>query len=128
MKLDYHLITVTNGSNGSSKMVTGLLSQIKNEQPHNHSVFRLKTRSLKPNTVTANLHTILHFIFWPILISITLLATEGKLIGTWYYEDFVGPAHTLWFLGMWLLGIVPFLIIVVTAKLFKRIIKRPAED
>ena len=72
--------------------------------------------------------TILHFIIWPILISITLLATEGKLIGTWYYEDFAGPAHTLWFLGMWLLGIVPFLIIVAAAYLFKRIRKRLAED
>ena len=91
-------------------------------------MFVLKTRSTKPNTVTTNLRTILHLITWPILISIALLATEGKLIGTWYYDDFVGPAHTLWFLGMWLLGIVPFLIIVVTAELFKRIIKRPAED
>ena len=72
--------------------------------------------------------TILHFIIWPILISIALLATEGKLISTWYYEDFVGPAHTLWFLGMWLLGIVPFLIIVAAAYLFKRIRKRLAED
>ena len=70
----------------------------------------------------------LHFIIWPILISIALLATEGKLIGTWYYEDFVGPAHTLWFLGMWLLGIVPFLIIVAVAYPFIRILKRPAED
>ena len=78
--------------------------------------------------MTANLRTILHFIIWPILISIALLATEGKLVGTWQYADFVRPANTLWFLGMWLLGIVPFLIIVVTAKLFKRIIKRPAED
>lgn len=59
--------------------------------------------------------TILHFIIWPILTSIVLLATGGKLIGTWDYEDFVGPAHTLWFLGMWLLGIVPFLIIVAAA-------------
>ena len=78
--------------------------------------------------MTANFRTILHFIIWPILISIALLATEGKLIGTWYYEDFVGPAHTLWFLGMWLLGIVPFLIIVAAAYLFIRILKRPAED
>ena len=59
--------------------------------------------------------TILHFIIWPILTSIALFATEGKLIGTWDYEDFVGPAHTQWFLGMWLLGIVPFLIIVAAA-------------
>ena len=59
--------------------------------------------------------TILHFIIWPILTSIALLATGGKLIATWDYEDFVGPAHTLWFLGMWLLGIVPFLIIVAAA-------------
>ena len=70
----------------------------------------------------------LHFIIWPILISIALLATEGKLLGTWYYEDFVGPAHTLWFLGMWFLGIVPILIIVAAAYLFIRILKRPAED
>ena len=72
--------------------------------------------------------TVLHFIIWPILISITLLAIEGKLISTWYYDDFVGPAHTLWFLGVWLLGIVPFLIIVAAAQLFKHILKRPAED
>ena len=72
--------------------------------------------------------TILHLIIWPILISIVLLATEGKLIGTWDYEDFVGPAHSLWFLGMWLLGIVPFLIIVAAVQLFKRILKRPTED
>ena len=78
--------------------------------------------------MTANLRTILHFIIWPILISIALLATEGKLISTWYYDDFVGPAHTLWFLGMWLLGIVPYLIIVAAAQLFKRILKRPAKD
>ena len=91
-------------------------------------MFRLKARSLKPNTVTVNLRTILHFITWPILISIALLATEGKLVGTWYYNDFVGPAHTLWFLGMWLLGIVPFLIMVTAAHLFKRIFKRHAED
>ena len=78
--------------------------------------------------MTANLRTILHFIIWPILISIALLATEGKLVDTWQYADFVGPAHTLWFLGMWLLDIVPFSIIFVTAKLFKRIFKRPAED
>ena len=88
----------------------------------------VETRSLKTNTVTINLHTILHFIIWPILISIVLLAIEGKLVGSWHYDDFVGPAHTLWLLGMWLLGIVPFLIIVVTAKFFKRILKRPAED
>ena len=91
-------------------------------------MFVLKTRFTKPNTVTTNLRTILHLITWPILISIALLATEGKLIGTWYYEDFVGPAHTLWFVGMWLLGIVPFLIIVAAAYLVKRILKRPAED
>ena len=78
--------------------------------------------------MTVNLRTILHFITWPILISIALLATEGKLFGTWYYNDFVGPAHTLWFLGMWLLGIVPFLIMVTAAHLFKRIFKRHAED
>jgi uncharacterized membrane protein len=78
--------------------------------------------------VTANLRTILHFIIWPILISIALLATEGKLIGTWYYDDFVGPAYTLWFLGMWLLGIVPFLFIVAAAYLLKRIFKRPTKD
>jgi len=88
----------------------------------------LKTRSLKPNIVTTNLHIILHCFIWPILISIVLLAIEGKLINTWYYEDFVGPAHTQWFLGMWLLGIVPFLTIVAAAQLFKRILKRPAED
>jgi uncharacterized membrane protein len=88
-------------------------------------VFVLKTRSTKPNTVTTNLRTILHLIIWPILISIALLAIEGKLIGTWYYDDFVGPAHTLWFLGMWLLGIVPFLIIVAAAHFFKRILKQP---
>ena len=75
-----------------------------------------------------NMPTVLHFIIWPILISIALLAIEGKLISTWYYDDFVGPAHTLWFLGMWLLGIVPFLIIVAAAQLFKHILKRPAED
>jgi uncharacterized membrane protein len=57
------------------------------------------------------------------LISIALLAIEGKLISTWYYDDFVGPAHTLWLLGMWLLGIVPFLIIVATAYFFKRFLK-----
>ena len=75
--------------------------------------------------MTTNLGAILHCIIWPILISITLLAIEGKLIGTWYYDDFVGPAHTLWFLGMWLLGIVPFLIIVAAAHFFKRILKLP---
>ena len=88
----------------------------------------LKTRSLKPNTVTINLRTILQFIIWPILISIVLLAIEGKLVGTWHYDDFVGPVHTLWFLGMWLIGIVPFLIIVAEGQLFKRIVKRQAED
>ena len=73
--------------------------------------------------MTANLRTILHFIIWPILISIVLLAIEGKLVGTWHYDDFVGAAHTLWFLGMWLLGIVPFLIIVAAAYLFQRMFK-----
>ena len=71
------------------------------------------------------MRTAFHFISGPILISITLLAIEGKLIGTWYYDDFVGPAHTLWFLGMWLLGIMPFLIIVASAHFFKRILKQP---
>ena len=88
----------------------------------------LKTRSLKPNTVTINLRTILQFIIWPILISIVLLAIEGKLVGTWHSDDFAGPVHTLWFLGMWLLGIVPFLIIFAAAQLFKRIVKRQVED
>ena len=78
--------------------------------------------------MTANLRTILHFIIWPILISIVLLAIEGKLVGTWHYDDFVGPAHILWFLGMWLLGVVPFLIIFAAAQLFKHIVKRQAED
>ena len=73
--------------------------------------------------MATNLRTILHLITWPILISIVLLAIEGKLVGTWHYDDFVGPAHTLWFLGMWLLGIVPFLIIVAAAYLFQRMFK-----
>ena len=69
----------------------------------------------------SNLCSILHMIIWPILISVALLALEGKLIGTWHYDDFVGPAHSLWLLGMWLLGIVPFLIIVAAAYLLKRL-------
>ena len=71
------------------------------------------------------MRTIFHIVSWPVLISVALLAIEGKLIGTWHYDDFVGPAHTLWFLGMWLLGIVPFLIIVLIAYLFKRFLKQP---
>jgi len=65
----------------------------------------------------------LHIILWPILISVVLLAVEGKLLDTWHYEDFVGPWHTLWFLGMWLLGITPFLVIIAGVYLVKRAIK-----
>ena len=66
---------------------------------------------------------ILHGTLWPILISVVLLAVEGKLLDTWYYEDFVGPWHTLWFLGMWMLGITPFLAIISGAYFAKRAIK-----
>ena len=57
------------------------------------------------------------------LISVVLLAVEGKLLDTWHYEDFVGPWHTLWFLGMWLLGITPFLVIIVVGYFVKRAIE-----
>ena len=65
----------------------------------------------------------LHIILWPILISVVLLAFEGKLLDTWHYEDFVGPWHTLWFLGMWLLGITPFLVIIAGGYFVKRAIE-----
>ena len=52
-----------------------------------------------------------------------LLACECKLVSTWHYEDFVGPWHTLWFLGTWLLGIVPSLAIIAVAYFVKRAIK-----
>ena len=65
----------------------------------------------------------LHIIVWPILISVVLLAVEGKLLDTWHYEAFVGPWHMLWFLGMWLLGITPFLVIIAGVYLVKRAIK-----
>ena len=65
----------------------------------------------------------LHIILWPILIAVVLLAVEGKLHDTWHYEDFVRPWHTLWFLGMWLLGITPFLVIIAGVYLVKRAIK-----
>ena len=65
----------------------------------------------------------LHIILWPILISVVLLAFEGKLLDTWHYEDFVGPWHTLWFLGMWLLGIAPFLVIIAGGYFVKRAIE-----
>ena len=64
----------------------------------------------------------LQFTLWPILISVALLAAEGKLLDTWHYEDFVGPWHMLWFLGMWLLGIAPFLVIIAGVYLVKRAI------
>ena len=70
------------------------------------------------------MRTILHVTLWPIVISVVLLAFEGKLLSTWYYEDFVGPWHTLWFLGMWLLGIAPFMVIVAGWCFVKRTIKR----
>jgi len=76
--------------------------------------------------VKTKLRQISHTVIWTILISVLLLSIEEKLGYTWHYEDFVGPAHTLWFLGMWLLGIVPFLIIVAATHLIKRILKRPA--
>jgi hypothetical protein len=75
--------------------------------------------------VKINMRAIFHSIIWPILLSVVLLAIEDKLIGTWHYEDFVGPAHTLWFLGMWLLGIVPFLIILAAMHLLKRVFRSP---
>ena len=65
----------------------------------------------------------LQFTLWPILISVVLLAAEGKLFDTWHYEDFVGPWHMLWFLGMWLLGIAPFLVIIAGVYLVKRAIE-----
>ena len=65
----------------------------------------------------------LHIILWPMLISVVLLVIEGKLLDTWLYEDFVGPWHTLWFLGIWLLGIAPFLVIVVGQYVVKSAIK-----
>ena len=69
------------------------------------------------------MRTALHIILWPMLISVVLLAVEGKLRHTWLYEDFVGPWHTLWFLGMWLLGIAPFLVIIVVGYFVKRAIE-----
>ena len=65
----------------------------------------------------------LQFTLWPILISVVLLAAEGKLLDTWHYEDFVGPWHTLWFLGIWLLGIAPFLVIIAGGYFVKRAIE-----
>ena len=65
----------------------------------------------------------LHIILWPILISVVLLAVEGKLLDTWHYEDFFGPWHTLWFFGMWLLGIAPFLVIIASWYCVKRTIE-----
>ena len=69
------------------------------------------------------MRTALQFTLWPILISVVLLAAEGKLLDTWYYEDFVGPWHMLWFLGIWLLGIAPFLVIIAGVYLVKRAIE-----
>jgi uncharacterized membrane protein len=69
------------------------------------------------------MRTALQFTLWPILISVVLLAAEGKLLDTWHYEDFVGPWHALWFLGMWLLGIAPFLVIVAVGYFVKRAIE-----
>ena len=69
------------------------------------------------------MRTALHIILWPMLILVVLLAVEGNLLHTWHYEDFVGPWHTLWFLGMWLLGIAPFLVIIAGVYLVKRAIK-----
>ena len=69
------------------------------------------------------MRTILQFTLWPILISVVLLAVEGKLLDTWQYEDFVGPLHTLWFLGMWLLGIAPFSVMIAGVYFVKRTIK-----
>ena len=69
------------------------------------------------------MRTALHIILWPMLISVVLLAVEGKLLHTWHYEDFVGPWHTLWFLGMWLLGIAPFWVIIVVGYFVKRAIE-----
>ena len=66
---------------------------------------------------------ILHIILWPMLISVVLLVIEGKLLDTWLYEDFVGPWHTLWFLGMWLLGIAPYLLFIAGAYFVKSAIK-----
>ena len=70
------------------------------------------------------MRTILHVTLWPIVISVVLLAVEGKLLDTWNYEDFVGPWHTLWFLGMWLLGIAPFLFSIASWYIVKRIIEK----
>ena len=69
------------------------------------------------------MRTILHVTLWPIVISSILLGFEGKLLDTWHYEDFVGPWHALWFLGMWLLGIVPFLVIIAGRHFLKYIFK-----
>lgn len=69
------------------------------------------------------MRTALQFTLWPILISVVLLAAEGKLLDTWHYEDFVGSWHRLWFLGMWLLGIAPFLVIIAWVYLVKRAIE-----
>ena len=69
------------------------------------------------------MRTALQFTLWPILISVVLLAAEGKLLDTWHYEDFVGPWRMLWFLGMWLLGIAPFLVILAWVYLVKRAIE-----
>ena len=65
----------------------------------------------------------LHIILWPMLISVVLLAVEGKLLNTWHYEDFVGPWHTLWFLGMWVLGVAPYLLLFAGAYFVKRAIR-----
>ena len=69
------------------------------------------------------MRTILHTTLWPILISVALLAFENKLVDTWNYDNFVGPWHTLWFLGMWLLGITPFSVIIVGGYFVKRAIE-----
>ena len=69
------------------------------------------------------MRTILHTTLWPILISVALLALENKLVDTWNYDNFVGPWHTLWFLGMWLLGIAPFLVIIASGYFVKRAIE-----
>ena len=69
------------------------------------------------------MRTMLHATLWPILISVALLSAEGKLLDTWLYKDFVGPWHTLWFLGMWLLGIAPFLVIITVGYFVKRAIE-----
>jgi hypothetical protein len=67
---------------------------------------------------------VFHTALWPIIISVVLLAVEGKLLDTWNYEDFVGPWHVLWFLGMWLLGITPSLFVVAGVYFVKRVTSR----